>query len=300
MAAMSALWMLVAAGLFSVMGAMVKVAGKQYGVAELVFYRSLIGVLGLYAFVRWRRMSLATPVAFTHLSRGAVGIAALALWFYATSQLPLGTAITLNYTSPMFLAAFTVSAAAAAAQPVEWRMVAAILVGFIGVVLLLQPSFASDQQVAALAGLISGVLSAVAYWYVRKLGQLREPEWRTVFYFALSGTVLGFVGSVATGFSAHDARGVALLAGVGIAATLAQLAMTRAYAFGHTLVVANLQYFAVVAASLIGIIAFDDRIPLVGWLGIAIIIASGVTSTIFVARSQRGAAPHTSTPSDQD
>src|SRR4030095_13848897 len=137
---MSALWMLVAAVLFSLMGLMVKFAGKQYGIAEIVFYRSLIGVVSLYAFVRWRRATLATPVAFTHLSRGTVGIAALALWFYATNHLPLGTALTLNYTSPLFLAVFIVSAAAAAPQPIEWRLVAAVLVGFVGVLLLLKPS----------------------------------------------------------------------------------------------------------------------------------------------------------------
>ena len=69
--------MLVAAGLFSVMGAMVKLASQQYGVSEIVLYRSLIGMISLYAFVRWRRASLATPVAKTHLSRGVVGTAAL-------------------------------------------------------------------------------------------------------------------------------------------------------------------------------------------------------------------------------
>lgn len=299
MAAMSALWMLVAAALFTLMGAMVKVAGKQYGVPEIVFYRSLIGVISLYAFVRWRRSTLATPVALTHLSRGVVGTAALALWFYATYELPLGTAMTLNYTSPLFLATFTVGAALAAAQPIEWRLVAAVLVGFVGVVMLLQPSFASDQQVASLAGLVSGVLSAIAYWYVRRLGQLREPEWRTVFYFTLSGTVLGLAGSLWTGFSPHDARGVALLVGVGGTATLAQLAMTRAYAFGHTLVVANLQYFAVVLASLVGVAAFDDRIALLGWVGMATIIASGVASTVLVAR-RTGAAARAAGETDKD
>lgn len=289
---MSALWMLVAAGLFSVMGAMVKLASQQYGVTEIVLYRSLIGIIGLYAFVRWQRATLATPVAMTHLSRGVVGTAALGLWFYATTKLPLGTAMTLNYTSPLFLAAFTVGFGLKAGLRADWRLVGAVCVGFVGVVLLLRPTFSDDQQVAAAAGLISGVLSAIAYWYVRELGRLGEPEWRTVFYFSLSGTVLGFVGTAVAGFSKHDAQGIALLAGIGITATLAQLAMTRAYAYGHTLVVANLQYSAVVAASLIGIFFFGDHIPLLGWLGIAIIIASSVASTVLIAR-RRAPAPAT-------
>jgi S-adenosylmethionine uptake transporter len=283
---MSALWMLLAAMLFSVMGVMVKFAILQYGVLEVVFYRSLIGVVVIYAFVRWRRTTLATPVARTHLTRGVVGTAALSLWFYATGALPLGTAMTLNYTSPLFLAALAVGVALRSGESVNWRLVAAIAVGFVGVVLLLQPSYSSEQVVAAAAGLVSGVLSAVAYWYVRTLGRLGEPEWRTVFYFALAGTLIGFVGTAVLGFSPHDARGIALLAGVGITATLAQLAMTRAYAYGHTLVVANLQFVAVVAASLLGITVFGDHIPLIGWFGIAIIIVSGVTSTVLIARQR--------------
>ena len=176
------------------------------------------------------------------------------------------------------------AAALRAGDRIDWRLVAAILVGFVGVVLLLQPTYSDDQAIASAAGLVSGVLSAIAYWYVRTLGKLGEPEWRTVFYFALSGTLLGFIGTLIIGFSAHDVRGVALLLGVGVTATLAQLAMTRAYAYGHTLVVANLQFAAVVAASLIGIAAFGVHIPLVGWIGIATIIVSGVASTVLSAR----------------
>lgn len=282
--------MLVAAVLFSFMGAMVKFAIQQYGVLEIVLYRSLVGVLALFAFVRWRGESLATPVARTHLARGAVGTAALALWFYATGALPLGTAMTLNYTSPIFLAALAVGFSLRAGERVDWRLVAAITIGFCGVILVLQPTINAAQGVAAMAGLVSGVLSAIAYWYVRTLGRLGEPEWRTVFYFALSGTALGLIGSLITGFSAHDTRGLALLLGIGVTATLAQLAMTRAYAYGHTLVVANLQFVAVVAASLLGIVLFSDQIPLMGWIGILVIIGGGVLSTALVAR-QHGTLP---------
>jgi len=287
---MSALWMLVAAVLFSFMGAMVKFAIQQYGVLEIVFYRSLIGALALFAFVRWRGETLATPVARTHLARGAVGTTALALWFYATGALPLGTAMTLNYTSPIFLAALAVGFSSRAGERIDWRLVAAIAIGFCGVVLLLQPTINATQGVAAAAGLTSGVLSALAYWYVRTLGWLGEPEWRTVFYFTLSGTALGLIGSLITGFSPHDPRGFALLLGIGVTATLAQLAMTRAYGYGHTLVVANLQFVAVVVASLLGIALFSDRIPLLGWIGILVIISGGVLSTALVAR-QRGTLP---------
>jgi S-adenosylmethionine uptake transporter len=286
---MQSLWMLVAAFLFAVMGACVKLvalpAWGGYSVAEIVFYRSLLGSLGLLAFVRWQRVSLATPVLGMHLRRGAVGTVALSLWFFATTVLPLGTAMTLNYSSSLFLAAFIVLAAALAGRRVHWPLAATVLTGFIGVVLVLQPSFSADQHVGALAGLASGILSAAAYWHVKELGKLGEPEWRTVFYFSLAGVVLGLAGSVLTGFTAHTPVGVALLVTIGVTATLAQLAMTRAYGAGRTLLTANLQYAAIVFASLFGMLVFADRIPLVGWLGIAVIIGSGALATWLTRRA---------------
>jgi len=284
MTAMNALWMLVAALLFSLMGVGVKLAGQHYSVAEIVFYRSLIGVTALFALARWRGLSVATPLAARHLWRSLTGTCALALFFYAVTVLPLGTAMTLNYTSPLFLAAMLLGAAARARRAVDWKLVAAILAGFAGVVLILQPSFTQEQGVAAVAGLISGVLSAAAYWHVRELGRLGEPEWRTVFYFSLAGTVFGGLAMLIGTTAAHSTRGVLLLAGVGLSALLAQLAMTRAYARGHALTTANLQYSAVVFATLLGIVIFGDRIPAGGWIGIAIIIVSGTVSAALTAR----------------
>jgi drug/metabolite transporter (DMT)-like permease len=269
---MQSLWMLVASLLFAVMGACVKLAAAQYSIAEIVLYRSLLGCVGLGLFVRWRGLALATPVPWLHLRRGAVGTAALSLWFFATTLLPLGTAMTLNYASSLYLAAFVVAAAVVAGRRVHWPLATTVLIGFAGVLMVLQPS-------------IQPGLSAAAYWHVKELGKLGEPEWRTVFYFTFTGFLLGLAGSLLSGFSAHTATGAALLLAIGVTATLAQLAMTRAYGAGRTLLTANLQYSAIVFASVLGVALFADRIPLSGWIGIATIIGSGVLATLITARS---------------
>jgi S-adenosylmethionine uptake transporter len=281
---MQSLWMLAASLLFAVMGGCVKVAALRYGIAEIVFYRSLIGCLALGAYARWQGTTLATPVPWVHLRRGAAGTVALALWFYATTLLPLGTAMTLNYASSLYVAAFAVLVALRGGRRVHWPLATTVLFGFGGVLMVLQPSINPDQAVAGFAGLASGVLSAVAYWHVKELGKLGEPEWRTVFWFTVTGVVLGLAGVLASGFSGHDAQGFALLLAIGVTATLAQLAMTRAYGSGRTLLTANLQYSAIVFASIIGVALFADRIPVIGWLGIATIIGSGVLATLFTAR----------------
>ncbi len=297
---MQSLWMLLAAFLFAVMGACVKLAAARYSIAEIVFYRSLLGCLGLAVFVRVRGLSLATRVPWMHLRRGAVGTVSLSLWFFSTTLLPLGTSMTLNYASSLYLAAFVVVAAMMAGRRINWPLATTVLIGFVGVLMVLQPSFNPEQAVAGIAGLVSGVLSAAAYWHVKELGKLGEPEWRTVFYFTFAGVVLGLAGSLLTGFTAHDAEGALLLLAIGVTATLAQLAMTRAYGAGRTLLTANLQYSAIVFASVIGVVFFADMIPLIGWLGIATIIGSGVLATLFTSRDARPLPAPSAEPVSED
>lgn len=283
---MQSLWMLVAAALFAVMGTCVKLAAAHYSIAEIVLYRALIGVLALAAYARLTRRALGTTVPWMHLRRGAVGTVSLGLWFFATAMLPLGTATALNYTSSLFLAAFAVGAALRARRPVQSGLAFVIVLGFVGVLLLLQPNFSAGQWLGAAAGLISGMLSALAYWHVRELALRGEPEWRIVFYFSASALTLGVGGSLLTGFSVHTPVGVALLATVGISALLAQLAMTRAFSRGRALFTASLSYSSIVFASILGVVVFADHVTFAGWIGMAIIIGSGVLAT-FIAQRRR-------------
>jgi drug/metabolite transporter (DMT)-like permease len=287
---MQSLWMLVAAALFALLGACVKLAAARYHVAEIVLYRGLTGAVALAAYAYFTRRPLGTPIPWTHFRRGAVGTAALSLWFFAAATLPLGTATALNYTSSLFLATFILGAALRARRPVNLPLVLTVLLGFVGVLLLLRPSFGAGQWLGASGGLLSGLLSATAYWYVRDLARQGEPEWRIVFYFSLSVLVIGFAGSLITGFSEHTASGALLLAAVGVIALLAQLAMTRAYALGHALLTASLQYSAIVFSATLGVIVFADRIALAGWIGMAVIIASGALATWLAQRRPRTTA----------
>lgn len=281
---MQSLWMLVASALFALLGACVKLAAARYHIAEIVLYRGLTGAVALAAYAYFTQRPLGTPIPWTHFRRGAVGTAALSLWFFAAATLPLGTATALNYTSSLFLATFVLGAALRARRPINLPLTLTVLLGFVGVVLLLQPSFGAGQWLGASGGLLSGLLSATAYWYVRDLARQGEPEWRIVLYFSLSVLAIGFAGSLVTGFSEHTPAGVLLLAAVGVIALLAQLAMTRAYALGHALLTASLQYSAIVFSATLGVIVFADRIGLAGWIGMAVIIGSGALATWLAQR----------------
>lgn len=203
--------------------------------------------------------------------------------------------MTLNYMSPIWIAAILFTTGWWRGQNrFEWGLAAAILFSFIGVTMLLQPSFQADQWFAGLVGLASGILSALAYLQVKKLGQMGEPEYRVVFYFSVTGLLAGLVGAFVPGgtgiaLDAHSLQGLALLLSIGVTATVAQMAMTRAYRLGKTLVTANLQYTGIVFSSFWGILIWGDVLTWTGWIGILVILASGLAATYYNAR--KTAAP---------
>ena len=98
--------MLLASLLFACMGVCVKLAAATHSAVEITFYRSFISLFIMFGLVRLNGVALATPHWRWQVSRGVVGFAALFAYFYAIIQLPLATAVTLNYTSAIFLAIY--------------------------------------------------------------------------------------------------------------------------------------------------------------------------------------------------
>ena len=274
--------MVLATFLFASMGVCVKLASSEYGTGEIVFYRGLIGALMLFVVSRARGGTLATPVLGMHFWRSLTGVTALCMWFYAIGNLPLATAMTLNYMSSVWMALFLIGGAVALGTTrVDGKVVATVLLGFAGVTLVLRPTMDHDQLWHGVVGLISGMIAATAYLQVTALGRLGEPEYRTVFYFSLGGTVAGALITLLTGgFHAHSWKGAALLAAVGLLATSAQLLMTRAYATGRTLVNASLQYLGIAFAFGYGVLLFDDPVTMMALAGMVLIVGAGVAATM--------------------
>jgi drug/metabolite transporter (DMT)-like permease len=277
--------MLVAALGFAIMGALVKVGATKFSSAELVFYRSVFGLIAIYAFIFAKRLPLKTPVMAKQMSRSLVGFAALILFFYAIAHLPLATAITLNYTSPLFLALFMPfmlriehTQNATYKSFAKKNLYGAVVLGFMGIVILLKPTFNNNDVLAGALGLLSGIGAAIAYIHVKQLGNVFEPDWRTVFYFTLVSTIGSGAWMLLQHFSAIDWSDLPLLIGLGLSATIAQLALTRAYRTGNTLTVASLAYLTVVLASLFGVLFWNEQLTWSEWFAIGLIILSGIIS----------------------
>ncbi len=267
--------MLVAGFLFGWMGVFVKLGAEYFSHIELVFYRSFLGLLMIYAVIHQQGLSLSTNHLKQHLWRGVSGTIALMLYFYCITVLPLATAVTLNYTAPLYLSILTILAFKEHFRP---ALSSAILLGFCGVILLLHPTLAQNQLIPGLIGLLSGLLAGIAYLNVKQLGLSGEPEWRVVFYFSLIAAITSGVGMLFGTVHSITMPGLFILLGLGSTATLAQLAMTRAYRTGKMLVAGSLSYSTVIFASIFGMILWGEALPLMGWIGMGLIIAGGVLS----------------------
>ena len=282
--------MLLASLLFATMGVCIKLASAHFSSAELVFWRGLVGWVFMAAWARAVGVSLRTQVPWMHLWRSAVGVASLGAWFYAIAHLPLATAMTLNYMSSVWLAAFLVGGALVVRQqPGQGPMVLTVLAGFAGVVLMLQPTIEQNQLFAGVVGLLSGMGAALAYMQVMALSRAGEPEVRVVFYFALGTVAAGAAGMLVSGVApaAHylDWQAAGWLLPIGVLASVGQMCMTRAYASGATLLVANLQYSGIVFGAIYSVLLFGDHIAPSGWFGMALIVVSGIAATALRARA---------------
>ncbi len=283
---MSASWLMVVASfLFATMGVCVKLASADYTPGEIIFYRGLTGAVLMLVLARSRGVRLATRVPAAHFWRSLTGVIAMFLWFYALGNLPLATAMTLNYMSSVWMALFLLGGAAMlGATRVDGRLIGTVLLGFAGVALILRPTIEHDQLWHGLIGLLSGMISATAYLQVTALARAGEPEIRIVFYFSLGGTLFGLVTTLFTGTHAHTLRGAVLLLAVGGLATTAQLMMTRAYSTGRTLVNASLQYLGIAFSFGYGVLVFADRVTWMSLAGMLLIIGAGLAATLLRSR----------------
>jgi len=282
--------MLLASLFFATMGVCIKFAAAHFNSFEIVFYRGLVGMVFLIGMTRINGVSLRTSLPMMHVWRSIVGTISLTAWFFAIAALPLATAMTLNYMSSVWIATFLLGGALLMQgrnAPIREQapLFLTVIAGFAGVAMMLRPTLADNQVMGALVGLLSGIFAAFAYLQVAALSRAGEPESRTVFYFSVGAVLAGALGMLFVGVSPLHWPSALWLLPIGLLALFGQLCMTRAYSRGATMVVANLQYSGIVIAGIYGVVIFGDQLPLIGWLGMALIIVSGIVATVLRTRA---------------
>ena len=157
------MWMVVAGFCFALMGVLIKHVSDKLAVPDVLFYRSLINLVIVIFLMRQQRIAFSTQVPLLHVRRAMMGNLALVFMFYAIAHLPIATATTLNYTNPIFLALLSIFLFK---EKPTWLVYVAVLIGFVGIVTILHPSFSPTQYLGGISGLASG------FGLLGSLGQL--------------------------------------------------------------------------------------------------------------------------------
>ncbi len=269
--------MLLASLMFAAMGACVKLASDLHAsLPQIVLFRGAPSVLLLLLWALSTRRSLRPKSWRLHVARNVTGVTSMWLGFFAISILPLATAVSLNYTSPLFIAIWMLAR--------DWKQrdgvrTVAVLLGFAGVVAILRPSIGDDQLLGVIVGLAAGACAAMAMMQIRSLGRIGEPEWRTVLFFSTFVCITGGAGVAYDGWPMVEWAGWLTLTGVGMFGLVGQLALTRAFGLGSALLTAVLQYTTIVFAAMIALVLWDDMPDWLAWSGMALVVASGLLST---------------------
>lgn len=279
-------WMVVSCFSFSTMGVFVKLGSSSFTTAELMFYRALIALLILLAIVRPNKQALQVtgPILRRHFLRSMCGAISMMMGTYATAHLPLPTAVTLQNTAPLFLMLMI----AILHRMLPQRMQAfSIALGFCGVILLLRPTLSSDSWFAGAMGLLSGLFTAGSMFNIRELGKYGEPEWRTVFYFLLTSTVMSGIWIMIQPYAMAPLNwtNFGLVLAMGIGASAGQMTITRAYSKGKSMVVASLSYLIVAFTSFYGMLIWNDKLPPLSYVAMVLIAGAGILSALRVGRN---------------
>jgi drug/metabolite transporter (DMT)-like permease len=205
-----------------------------------------------------------------HILRGIVGVTAMGLVFTSFKLLPLGEAVALTLSGPIFLTALSVPLLG---EKVGLRRWSAVIAGFIGVLIMTRPG-AGLFNPAALFALGGAVFYALAMISVRWLSAT-EPAATTVFYFTLFATAAGAL-TLPFQWQTPDLSGFCLLAGIGLIGGVAQMAMTQAFRMAPASIIAPFEYLALVFAGTIGYLVWREVPDAFVLVGSAVVIASGL------------------------
>jgi len=266
--------MLVATFYFAIMNIFIK-AVSHLPAIEIVFFRCGISLLICYVMLRRESVDWRGSNKKLLLLRGIIGTVALYTYFITIANMPLGTAVIIQYLSPIFTTILAIFVLQEHVKPVQWLF---FLISFVGVFIMKE----FDERIEItylLIGLFSAVASAFAYITIRSLKEKEHPL-VVVFHFQLVGTISGSVFSIPV-FEMPQGMDWIYLILVGIFTQLGQLNLTKSLQQEKVANVSILNYTGVVYAIMAGFLLFDEHYGMGTILGITLVIAGVVLSMIY-------------------
>ena len=278
-------WMVLAGLCFSATGAFVKLTGGLLVVWTVIFGRSIV-ISGMTFFIaKIQKKSLTFDSPKWMFARCITGFSAMACYFYAIPLIPLTTAVVLQWTSPLFIALFSGFLIKERVSPFLFICIG---VAFVGTVSIISPSF-DKIDINAFYALISGVLSALAYLSIRQLRSTASSE-SVVFWFAIFCVILTFPLCVRE-LSSLSYYELQLLTGVGVAAGIGQIGMTKAFHAAKAAYIGAFSYSTVVVSWIYGSAIFDETLSMWDMFGTLLIVGSGIILATTSPKTENGQGP---------
>jgi len=273
-AALGIAYRVAAMACMAVMAALVKwTGGRGIPVFEIIFFRNAFAFvpLGLYIWRTTGFSVLKTQRPWGHLTRSAIGLSAMVCGFSALQHLPLTEATAFNFASPLFMTALSALLLGEVVGRHRWG---AVLVGFIGVLIMVRPEPGHLNVVGVSLALGGAVSAAGAMVAIRQIAATEKGA-TIVFYFTLAGTVLGAVGSLFH-WVTPDPLTLAMLILGGLLGGVGQLLLTEALRVAPVGVVAPFDYTQLIWATAIGFLVWGEVPHPATIVGALVVAASGV------------------------
>lgn len=271
---------------FSVMVAGVKMAAATLPSLEIVFFRSLFGSLMMFLFMMKRKVSfLGRPEdRKLLLLRGVAGFLALSLHFYTLAVLPVGTAVILNYTGPIFVA---ILAMFVLGEKPGFLLISMVLISFFGLYLLIKPEVRIDPtQGAAIAlAILSGLFAAVAVISIQSIRR-RESPLTIIFSFTAVSTI-GSLFYLPFGFRWPAGNEWIALIVIALGSFYGQLWMTIAYRRASASVVAPFAYLTPLLSFLYGLVLWNEKFTEKKLAGAFMVVVAGIAISIYEAKKAK-------------
>ncbi len=273
---------------FGLMAVVIRLASKSLPTFEIAFFRNAFGLLALLPILLHGGASLRTRQLPRYLLRSAIGIGSMLAGFWAIGHLPLSQAISLSYSTPLFV---TIAAVIWLGEIVRKRRWAAVLMGFIGVLIIVQP-WSSAFTGGSLIAVLAAVLSAVVAIQIKQLSRIDAAD-TIVFYTYAFWVPLSLLPALFVWQWPHGIVWVWLIC-TGLFGTGGQLLWTRALRLGEVSALTPISFMQLPVVAIAGYLLFDEKISRWTVLGAAIIFAANAYIAhreVQLARSAATSAP---------
>jgi drug/metabolite transporter (DMT)-like permease len=250
---------------------------------EIIFFRSIVSLVICLGYFYSRKTPIRKNINSSLILRGVFGTLSMVLYFYTLTVMPLATAVTLNYLSPLFSLLFAIILVGERPKPRVWIFITIALIG-----VFLTKGFNNNiPWFGFVAAILGAVLAGAAYAFVRKAGRKTAEPMLIVFILPAVSMGPSLISMVTLDFVVPTISELAVLTLMSLAVFVAQYCMTMAYYLGEVSRVSIITYFTIIWSILVGYFFFNETLQGEQILGLGMILSALVFSEALNFRDKK-------------